>query len=73
MITPVHNLIKYSDIYSKTTGSLWQYCRDKPALDNNNDIIHFYANNNSISFKFKEKIIGETRKNGTKYVHIMVP
>ena len=32
---PMHNLIEYSDIYSKISGSLWQYYRDEPALDNN--------------------------------------
>ena len=30
---PMHNLIQYSDNYSKTSGSLWQYCRNEP---NNN-------------------------------------
>ena len=26
---PMYNLIEYSDNYAKTTGSLWQYCKDK--------------------------------------------
>ena len=51
----MYNLIEYSDAYSKTSQSLWQYYRDEPALDNNDDIIDFPANNsNSILFKFKE-------------------
>ena len=25
---PMHNLIEYSDNYSKTSGSLWQYCKE---------------------------------------------
>ena len=25
---PMYNLIEYSDNYSKTSGSLWQYCKD---------------------------------------------
>ena len=25
---PMYNLIEYSDSYSKTSGSLWQYYRD---------------------------------------------
>ena len=29
----MYNLIEYSDNYSKTSGRLWQYCRDKPLLD----------------------------------------
>ena len=34
-----NNLIEYSDNYSKTSESLWQYYRDEPALDNNNSSI----------------------------------
>ena len=36
---PMYNLIEYSDNYSKTPGSLWQYCKDIPAVDNNNNAI----------------------------------
>ena len=50
----MYNLIENSDIYCKTSGSLWQYYRDESALNNNNNIIDFPAdNNNSASFKFK--------------------
>ena len=28
---PMYNLIEYCDNYAKTTGSLWQYCKDIPA------------------------------------------
>ena len=44
---PMYNLIEYSDVYSNTSGSLWQYYRDEPALDNNNNLIDFSANNNN--------------------------
>ena len=27
---PMYNLIEYSDNYSKTSGSFWQYYRDEP-------------------------------------------
>ena len=51
----MYNLIENSDVYSKTSRSLWQYYRDEQALDNNDDIIDFPANNsNSILFKFKQ-------------------
>ena len=40
---------------SKTSGSLWHYYGDEPALYNNSSIIDISANNNSILFKFKEK------------------
>ena len=33
---PMYNLIEYSDNYSKTSGSLWQYTKDVSAVDNNN-------------------------------------
>ena len=33
--------IEYSDDYSKTSGSLWQYCKDIPAVNNNDDIVNF--------------------------------
>ena len=31
---PMYNLIEYSDNYAKTTGSLWQYCKDITARNN---------------------------------------
>ena len=70
---PMYNLTEYSDAYSKTSGSLWQYYRDEPALDDNGNIIDFLTNYNSASFKFKQKITGKTGNGGTKDVEIMVP
>ena len=35
VVMPMYNLIEYSDNYSKTSGSLWQYYRD----DANDNII----------------------------------
>ena len=64
IVMPMYNLIKYSDNYAKTTGSLWQYFRDEP----DDDI------ENSESFKSKIKIKGKTPNNGNeKDVEIMVP
>ena len=73
IVMPMYNLIEYSDNYAKTTGSLWQYCKDIPARNNNNEIIVFDAKNATDSFKFKAKITGETGDDGTKDVEIMVP
>ena len=71
---PMYNLIEYCDIYSKTSRSLSQYYRDEPVLDGNNNITDFLAdNNNSISFKFKEELTGQTGNNGTRDVEMMVP
>ena len=30
IVMPMYNLRKYSHNYSKTSGSLWQYCKDEP-------------------------------------------
>ena len=70
---PMYNLIEYSDNYAKTTGSLWQYCKDIPARSNNDEIAAFDANNLTDSFNFKVKITGQTEDDGTKDVELMVP
>ena len=72
-VMPMCNLIEYSDNYAKTTGSLWQYCKDIPARDNNNLIAEFTAGNTTDSFHFKAKTTGQTGNNGTKDVEIIVP
>ena len=56
---PMYDLIEYSDAYLKTSGSLWQYYRDEPALDNGN-VIDFLEDNNNASLKSKQKITGQT-------------
>ena len=63
----------YSGNYAKTTGSSWQYCKDIPALNVNDEITHFTKGNLTDSFNFKVKITGKTGNNGTKDVEIMVP
>ena len=73
IVMPMYNLIEYSDNYAKTTGSLWQYCKDIPARNDDNNIVAFTENNTTDSFKFKAKIKGQTGNNGTKNVEIMVP
>ena len=69
----MYSLIEYSDSYLKTSGSLWQYCKDIPAVDNNNAIVNFAENNLTDLFNFKVKITGQTGDDGTKNVEIMVP
>ena len=73
IVMPMYNLIEYSDNYAKTTGSLWQYCKDIPARNANNEIVIFAENNDIDSFKFKAKITGQTGNDGTKDVEIIVP
>ena len=69
----LYNLIEYSGNYSKTSGSLWQYCKDMPAVNNNGDIVDFNGANATDSFNFKTKITGQTDNNGRiDNVEIMV-
>ena len=53
---PVYNLIEYSNRYSKTSGSLWQYSKDIPAVNDDGDIVDFNGANATDSFNFKAKI-----------------
>ena len=47
----MYNLFEYSKNYSKTTGSLWNYYRDKPSNP---------LSSNYESFKYKTSITGNT-------------
>ena len=74
VVMPMYNLIEYSDNYSKTFGSLWQYCKDIPAVNNNGNTVDFNGANATDSFNFKTKIKGQTDDNGRiDDVEIMVP
>ena len=64
IVMPMYNLIEYSDNYSKTPGSLWQHCKEIPAVNNAGNIIDFTATNTTDSFKFKTKITGQTNNDG---------
>ena len=52
---PMYNLIEYSDNYSDTSGSLWQFKRDEVPANNADLTI-----NNSQSFKYKAALLGKT-------------
>ena len=64
IVMPMYNLIEYSNNYSKTSGSLWQYCKDIPAVNNNGDIVNFNGANATDSFNSKAKITGQTDDDG---------
>ena len=70
VVMPTYNLIEYSDNYSKTSGSLWEYYRDEPFI---NVIIDVSDEPGNASFKSKQKITGQTGNDRTKDVEIMVP
>ena len=74
IVMPMYNLIEYSDNYSKTSGSLWQYCKEIPAVNNDGNIVDFNGANATDSFNFKTKITGQTNDEGElNDVEIMVP
>ena len=85
IVMPMYNLLEYSKNYRKTIGSLYNYYRDElsdDADDNNFDNIKVV---NSNTFKYKNKIIGNTHnlnagaqgynvnKNGTQEVELDIP
>ena len=84
IVMPMYNLLEYSKNYRKTIGSLYNYYRDE--LSNDNDNINFRNIKvvDSNSFKYKNKIIGNTynvnadvdgynvNKNGTQVAKLLV-
>ena len=84
-VMSMYNLLEYSKNYRKTIGSLYNYYRDElsdDADDNNFDNIKVV---NSNTFKYKNKIIGNTynvnagaqgydvNKNGTQEIELAIP
>ena len=70
----MYSLVEYSNAHKNTSGSYQQYYRYELAVDNNDSIIDFSANNNnSNSFKFKQQITGQKGNAGTKDIEILVP
>ena len=57
---PMYNLIEYSDNYSDTSESLWNFKRDE--IINNADVTN---GNNVPSFKYKANLIGNTVADGS--------
>ena len=85
IVIPMYNLLEYSKNYRKTIGSLYNYYRDElsdDADDNNFDNIKVV---NSNTFKYKNKITGNTynvdagaqgydvNKNGTQEIELSIP
>ena len=50
LVTNLYNLIEYSDNYSETTGSLWQYKRDEQNVTAAGNLDNVTENDSS-SFK----------------------
>ena len=74
IVMPMYNLIEYSDNYSKTSGSLWKYCKEIPAVDDDGDIAIFNGANAADSFSFRIMITGQAGDDGEiEKVEVMVP
>ena len=53
---PMCDLIECRNNYSKTSRSLWQYCRDELSLNNNDNVVDFTCvSHKSKSFEYKQK------------------
>ena len=73
----MYNLIEYSDNYSDTSGSLWQFKRDEPPANNANlDIVNIVVNSQSL--KYEAVLEGKTAdaacgNSVVKNIRIVVP
>ena len=71
ILMPMYNLLEYSDNYSDTSESLWNFRRDEIEEDAG------LAINNASSFKYKANLIGDTVADGAnrkkENVKIAVP
>ena len=85
IVMSMYNLLKYSKNYRKTTGSLYNYYRDELSNDaDDNNFANIYVVNSN-TFKYKNKITGNTynvdtgaqgydvNKNGTQEVELSIP
>ena len=79
-VMPMYNLIEYSNNYSKTSGSLWQFLKEILTVDNAGNIVDFDGTNATDPFNYKTKITRQTVADnndsniaGRVDVEIMVP
>ena len=79
IVIPMYSLLEYSDNYSITSGSLWNYYRDEINDDENDngDNDNRINSNKTIKgkfFKYKTKIIGSTPDNASRLnAEVVVP
>ena len=68
----MYNLIEYSDYYQDSSATFYQYKRDEPPDDINNNL----TVNNSSSFKYKVHLLGNPEVNNnvaTLNIKVVVP
>ena len=81
VVMPTYKLIEYSFNYTKTSGNLWKYYRDQPDLNNPGNITDFPDDDdddddddsNTVSFKSKQKIKGQTNASDAEDVEVTFP
>ena len=85
VVMSMYNLLEYSKNYRKTIGSFYNYYRDQLSNDDNDDNFDNIKVVNSSTFKYKNKIIGNTYnvtntaqgyvavKEGTKEIKLAIP
>ena len=75
VVMSMYNLLEHSKNYRKTTGSLWNYCKDEPnSSTDNNNITHSILNSGSFDYKANFMENGVTHDNFTKSdVKIVIP
>ena len=58
IITPMYNLIEYSDNYADSSGNLYQFKRDESPMNDAKNPLNV-ALDNSSSFKYKVNLLGK--------------
>ena len=74
---PLYNLLEYSDNYTDTSGTLYQFKRAESPMNNDGNLVNG-AIDNSSSFKYKSGILGKATDDACddrllKNVKIVVP
>ena len=72
IVMPMYNLIEYSNNYQDSSATLYQYKRDEPPDNITNNL----AQNNSTSFDYKIKLLGDPEVNNNiakRNVKVFVP
>ena len=69
VVMPMYNLLEYSKNYKKTTGSLWNYYRDEPNSDkDDNEIMNSIIDSKSFDYKANFMENGVTQNNLTQII-----
>ena len=58
IIMLIHDMLEYSDIYADSSGSLYQFTRDKSPINYDGNPLNV-ALDNSTSFKYEASLLGK--------------